>query len=75
MAAEKRSRFACRLRFDAYRWSDGATGELRASIRDDHAGFSAALDHGHQFACDTTPRDRSVRDRCQTFPRHVINDV
>ncbi|ABR64818.1 hypothetical protein Smed_6209 (plasmid) [Sinorhizobium medicae WSM419] len=50
-------------------------GELHAMIGDDHARFPAPFKERRHLPCHTTPGDRGVGDRCQTFARHVIDDV
>jgi hypothetical protein len=54
---------------------DGVRGELGAVVGNDHFRLAATANQVGQLAGDTTARDRRVRDRCQAFARHVIDDV
>jgi len=53
----------------------GVRRELGAVVRDDHSRLAALFDQHGQFARHPTTRDRGVRDRRQTLPGDVIDDV
>ena len=53
----------------------GVAGELGSVVADDHAGLATLGDQLGQLANDTATRDRGIRHRCETLPRHVIDDV
>jgi hypothetical protein len=45
------------------------------AIRNDHTWFAASFDKRQQLARDTATGDRGVRDLCQAFARHVIEEI
>ena len=54
---------------------DRVRGQFRPVVRHDHAGLTAAVDQRRQFPRHAATRDRGVRDRCEAFPRDVIDHI
>jgi len=49
--------------------------EVNSVVGDDHSWLAAPFDQRRQLASNTTTGDRGIRDCCQAFTRHVVDNI